>query len=166
MRSLAVHQALSNLRRFRLARRVSQAALAKEAGLTQAGISQIERGLRVPTLRTFTRMVEALGVGIERLWDSPECRSLSREQVDRIARQIVSAKSSVLDREEKELADAVGLLVIQKLRAHRRSGRVQYSRFRWKVARRGQFIREQYGAGVVDQILKRVDALLAMGEQR
>lgn len=50
-----------NVRMVRLRRRLSQAALARRAGLTQQCVSTIERGLR-PTPATVRKIARALKV--------------------------------------------------------------------------------------------------------
>ena len=141
---------------------MSQEALAARSGLTQAEISWIERGLRSPTLRTAWRLSEALGVPLERLWGGPQRSSLTREQMDRMARAIIQAEPSSLSAGERELARAAGSLVIQKLRVHHVPGRALYARSRWETARRPIRVRQLYGEIPVRQVLHRVDALLAM----
>src|SRR5439155_7117831 len=49
------------LRETRLARGLDQAELARRAGTTQNYISRIERGVVSPSLRTFQRLVHAMG---------------------------------------------------------------------------------------------------------
>ena len=153
---------LVGLAHWRVHRRMSQAVLADKSGLTQAGISQLERGLRSPTLRTVSRLSETLGVPSEWLWGLPQKAALTREQGDRIARAIVQAKFSSLPAGEHQLAWAAGSLMIQKLRAHHVPGRALYARSRWGTARRPIRVRQLYGDDPVRQVLHRVDALLAM----
>jgi predicted ATPase/transcriptional regulator with XRE-family HTH domain len=51
------------LRRYRLAARLSQEALAERAGISLRGLSDLERGLsRAPRLETLARLAEALGL--------------------------------------------------------------------------------------------------------
>jgi hypothetical protein len=121
----------------------------------------------LPTLRTVNRLAEALGIPSERLLQSPETVSLSREQIDRIARAILQGgPQGLLGRwapKEQELAERVGALVVQKLRAHGVPGSQRYGRCRWKVSRRAMEAKQLFGEGPVTQILHRVDRLLAMG---
>jgi transcriptional regulator with XRE-family HTH domain len=51
-----------NTKRFRLARSLSQEVLSERSGLTQQYISDLERGLRNPTVVTLFELAEALGV--------------------------------------------------------------------------------------------------------
>src|SRR3989338_7535945 len=79
---------LDNLQTWRRRRGMSQAQLAVKAGITQAGISQLERGLREPTLRTVHKLAVALEIDPALLLRS-HAASLSRETSDRVARSIV-----------------------------------------------------------------------------
>jgi transcriptional regulator with XRE-family HTH domain len=51
-----------SLRQLRLERMLSQSELAKLAGMTQATVSDLERGERKAQPRTVRRLAEALGV--------------------------------------------------------------------------------------------------------
>ena len=153
-----------NLIRWRHQRGWTQLLLAEKAGVTQEEISLWERGRRLPTLRTVSRLAEALGIPSERLLQSPETVPRSREQIDRIARAILlKDRPGRLPPREQELADKVGALVVQKLRACEVPGSKRYGRCRWKVSRRAREVQQLYGEGPVTQILHRVDKLLAMG---
>jgi transcriptional regulator with XRE-family HTH domain len=55
------------IRRLRLARNLSQEALAFEAGLDRTYVSGIERGLRNPTLSTMHRLAVALQIQLSRI---------------------------------------------------------------------------------------------------
>ena len=157
---------LQNLRHWRLKRDLSQSALAKKTGVTQASISHLEEGRRIPTLRTLSRLADALGVPFQQLLEPPAQPPLSRHGVDRIARFIVCQKEGrphpALTVPQRELAIRVGSVIIQKLRAHRAPGSTRYGRYRWAVARRACEIKQLYGSQTVTQVLQRVDRLLAM----
>jgi transcriptional regulator with XRE-family HTH domain len=51
-----------NVRRFRQARGMSQEQLALEASMKRSYVSEIERGLRNPTVRALGRLATALEV--------------------------------------------------------------------------------------------------------
>lgn len=55
------------LREIRQARNVTQDALALTSGLTKAYISDMERGLKVPSLTTILRLSRALGCKVTAL---------------------------------------------------------------------------------------------------
>ena len=153
---------LQGLQYWRMRRGFSQVELARQSGLTQAGISQLERGIRVPNLRTVDGLCEALDTTVQQLMEPSKNLSLPREQANRLARRIVLGRAVHLSPHERELATAVGSLAIQKLRAHHVEGRILYARSRWGAGQRAIRIKRLYGAVTVEQILKRVDALLAM----
>lgn len=51
-----------NVRRLRVAKGISQEALALDAGMKRSYLSDLERGTRNPTVRALGRLAEALGV--------------------------------------------------------------------------------------------------------
>ena len=51
-----------NIRKFRLARKLRQDALAEKTDLTTNYIGMVERGEKIPSLETFIKIVNALGV--------------------------------------------------------------------------------------------------------
>ena len=52
------------LRRLRVERGISQEALALECGLHRTYISQLERGLKSPSLKTMVALCDVLGVSL------------------------------------------------------------------------------------------------------
>ena len=150
------------VRRLRIAQSLHQSELAARAGLTQAAVSGIERGLRVPTVRTLIRLSQALKTSPPALLEPAAPQHLSRETCDRIARWIVQNAPS-LNASEQRLGRAIGSLIIQKLRAHDVLGAHRYARSRWRASHRTRWIRQTYGDHLIRQVLQRVEALLAMG---
>jgi transcriptional regulator with XRE-family HTH domain len=53
---------------LRKERHLSQLALALECGLTKSYLSDLERGVRNPTLKVLNRLAEGLGVTLEELF--------------------------------------------------------------------------------------------------
>jgi len=53
---------------LRKERHLSQLALALECGLTKSYLSDLERGVRNPTLKVLNRLSEGLGVTLEELF--------------------------------------------------------------------------------------------------
>ena len=54
------------LRRYRLSERLTQAALAEKAGLSERAVSDLERGLKLPQRATIQLLIEALDLSAER----------------------------------------------------------------------------------------------------
>lgn len=84
------------LRMLRKARRISLQTVADRAGLSVSLISQIERGLTSPSVRSMRLLAGAVGVPTERLFYQPEslekdndCRYVVRTR----ARRVVSLES-------------------------------------------------------------------------
>lgn len=152
---------LTALRRWRCARGFNQADLAAAAGLTQAAISELEQGHRVPSLRTVARLVAALDVPLAQLLQVEVPKALPREAADRIASAIIEGTGSVRAG-ERRMVDHMAGLAIQKLRAHRVPGRRRVSGRRWAAARRAMWVTGIYGRSIQEQVLRRVDVLLAM----
>lgn len=67
-----------NLRRLRVARSLSQEALAVDANVDRTYVSRLERGLENPTISVLERLSKALGAEIVELFD---VRVLSRGPV-------------------------------------------------------------------------------------
>lgn len=153
------------VRRLRIAQGLRQTTLAARTGLTQAAVSWIERGLRVPTVRTLIRLSQALKTSPPTLLEPVAPPSLSREACDRIARWIVQ-DAPTLNNSEQRLARAIGSLIIQKLRVHHAPGGRRYARSRWDASHRARWVRQAFGDELTRQVLQRVDALLAMGTHR
>jgi transcriptional regulator with XRE-family HTH domain len=68
----ALRNLAKNVRRFRTEKGWSQDDLAEEFGSDRTYISDIERQLRNPSLRTIARLAHALGVRIGELCDASE----------------------------------------------------------------------------------------------
>lgn len=51
-----------NIRKFRLAKKLRQEDLAERTGLTANYIGMVERGEKIPSLETFIKILNALGV--------------------------------------------------------------------------------------------------------
>lgn len=56
-----------NVREWRLKRGMTQEQLALDAGMKRSYLSELERGLRNPTVRALTRLAEALSIQPELL---------------------------------------------------------------------------------------------------
>lgn len=97
------------IRRYRLERGISQAELARLAGLAQSNLSHIEKGTRDLTVATLGRLATALGVPPACLLEepcSPAGPRMTRTRIEALAEAVVNP-SSVSDGELRELADIV-----------------------------------------------------------
>lgn len=61
-----------NVRRLRKARKLSQEELAHDADMKRSYVSDLERGLRNPTIRALGRLAAALGVPPSELLNDEE----------------------------------------------------------------------------------------------
>ena len=52
----------ANIRRARIAKRLSQEELALEAGMKRSYVSDLERGTRNPSVRALGRLADAMGI--------------------------------------------------------------------------------------------------------
>jgi transcriptional regulator with XRE-family HTH domain len=64
------------LRELRQARGISQEELAERAGLHRTYISQIERGIKIPTLRSLEQIAVALNTSVSTIVKRMEERSI------------------------------------------------------------------------------------------
>ena len=56
-----------NVRKYRIAAKMSQEHLAKEAGIDQSSVCKIERGVLVPTVMTLDDISRVLHVSLDEL---------------------------------------------------------------------------------------------------
>ena len=71
MSSEVSNQFSKSIAKYRDARNWSQADLARESGLTQAEISRIESGLRLPTMRIVKGLSEAFSSSTTKSFNEP-----------------------------------------------------------------------------------------------
>lgn len=78
---------------YRLSLKISQAELARRAGLAQANLSNIEKGKRDLTVTTLIRLASALGIKPSRLIDPSEAEKkgihLTRAAIEKLAELIL-----------------------------------------------------------------------------
>ena len=60
-----------NLKRIRLSRRISQEALALEAGVDRTYVSGLERGVRNPSVELLDRLAKKLSIKTAELFSEP-----------------------------------------------------------------------------------------------
>lgn len=66
------NQRMKNLARIRKDKHLTQIALAERAGVKQATISRIEKGVNNPSLEVAEKIAQALGVNVVELFGLPE----------------------------------------------------------------------------------------------
>lgn len=86
------------LREWRLRREMSQAEVAKEAGITQASLSNYETGKRDLPLSTFLGVARALSVSLGDLLEIPEVLVVRDSRLGRAVERLV---------EQPELSDTL-----------------------------------------------------------
>lgn len=69
------------LRHLRKERGLSQEAFALEAGLHRTYVSQLERGLKSPSLRTIDKICRVLNIGLDSFITQVQ-KELADEQID------------------------------------------------------------------------------------
>lgn len=57
-----------DIRELRKRREMTQSAVACEAGISQEYVSQLERGEKIPSLKTAQRIARVLNVTTDQLW--------------------------------------------------------------------------------------------------
>ena len=149
------------LHAWRVQRGLTQDALAKRAGLTQAQVSTLENQAHLPTLKTLNKLAQALGAGVGELMNPPPrpYPSLSRHDIDAIAEAVVSGERRLAPRFNR-LADAVASLVSRKLNAYSVPGRVVNRGKRWNGKFKAMKVWRLFPELVLTQILSRVDRKL------
>lgn len=147
---------------WRLARGLTQAALAKKSGVSRPNLSAIERGDREVTLKTLRALAAALDVRPGILADGqPPARgagSLGREALERIAGSAAGAVRRLSD--DREAALAAGLRSAMSSRIAAATSTV--SRKRLKHGRSGRaadrayfFLRTTESAAVLRSMIER-----------
>jgi len=123
-----------NIRRQRLTRGLTQAALGRQALVTPANLCAIESGRRDLTIGTLVRIAQALDVEPGRLFSAPPLRtSLGRVPLDFVARAVVTgARPYSLD--VNQLADGLAWRCRPVLEAHRSPGAGRASHAAWTRA--------------------------------
>ena len=66
----SVERTASGLRKARLAKGLTQAEVAKKAGISENHYAQIERAEKNPTVSTFRSIVKAIGVSASEILDN------------------------------------------------------------------------------------------------
>ena len=105
---------------WRLVRGMTQADLARTAGIPRPNLSAIERGDREVTLKTLRALAVALDVRPGRLVDGDlpgrEVTPLTRERLERVSRAVASGRT-LSDPRENALADRLTAVTSSRRRA-------------------------------------------------
>jgi transcriptional regulator with XRE-family HTH domain len=99
---IQVHVGLA-IKAERLRRGWTQAVLAERIGISEQGLSKIERGESVPTLGTLESVAAALSLPIRRLFPAPKGEADARDD----AARRVMALLAPLSRQDIERVEAV-----------------------------------------------------------
>lgn len=151
---------------WRLHRGMSQAVLAREAGVPQPNLSDMERGEKEVSLRTLRALALALNIKPGLLADGigPDSQAplvLTRDRLERIAQAVVEGKT-MADAQERELAMGVTLLVKAKFRAMghslKRPSKIKVSRVieKWKNKKAWLLLKTKYRDEEIDSLIKRI----------
>jgi transcriptional regulator with XRE-family HTH domain len=98
----------ANLRRLRIARRVSMSELARATGMSKATLSSIERGRSNPTVETLAALAAALRVSLSELLEEPplgEIRVVRAGGLDRVEQAGVALSERVWEPHQVEEAE-------------------------------------------------------------
>jgi transcriptional regulator with XRE-family HTH domain len=76
-------------------RGVTLEALAAKAGITKGFLSQIERGMKAPSISTLMRIAQVLGVGVGELFEDPRKQALPYSLVRHNERQRYAKEGSL-----------------------------------------------------------------------
>lgn len=148
----------AHLKSWRVARGLSQAALAERAGIFRPNLIDLESGKRDCTLKTLERLARALEISPGRLLDSlPEAPAhLNRHQVDALARGLLKPETP-LSPELEPLRELIGPLVFPILRA---AGIEDPAKAKSRK-RNMPLLRGKLDQQTLDQIVRRVSKLAA-----
>jgi transcriptional regulator with XRE-family HTH domain len=149
------------IKAYRHIRNIDQVKLAQDSGLTQATISNIERGEANPTYATLNKIAMSLNIPVSNLSINPvEEVKLNRHEIDEIAKSIINGKLPSHPK-KASLAKDIALLQTQKLAAADKPGKRFARGSRWNTKSRYLDVKNKYSGEIVSQVLKRVDKLLA-----
>jgi len=88
-----IHALFERVEKIRLSRNISQAALAKEAGVSRSTITRLARGQSI-SVDSFVRIMQALGLAdhLAALLPNPSVRPVERIRLDGSERRRASSK--------------------------------------------------------------------------
>ena len=96
----AIKNIAQNIKELRKKRNLTQATLAKKAGVTRSSITLIESGSSNPTLEILIKISQTLRVSIDELVSSPyvECRHIKAMDIPYISKKGVLVKKLLPDK--------------------------------------------------------------------
>ena len=96
----AIKNIAQNIKELRKKRNLTQAALAKQSGVTRSAITLIESGSSNPTLEILIKLSKSLYVSIDELTSSPyvECRHIKAIDIPHISKRGVLLKKLLPDK--------------------------------------------------------------------
>lgn len=146
----------AHLKSWRVARGLSQAALAERAGIFRPNLIDLESGKRDCTLKTLQRLARALEISPGRLLDSlpEEPAHLNRHQVDALARGLLKPETP-LGPELEPLRELIAPLVFPILRA----AGISVSANATPRKRNMSLLRGKMDQQTLDQVIRRVSKL-------
>jgi len=97
--------AIERVKKLRLEKRLTQEQLAERSDLTAESVTRVERGVRMPTLRTLGKIAHGLGVSPAQLVDVD-----LQGKAPKVSRHIAKIVAKLEDEDERVQAGAVEVL--------------------------------------------------------
>ena len=98
--------AIQRIKKLRLAKGMTQEKLAERSDLTSEAVTRVERGVRMPTLKTLGKLAYGLGVSPAALVD-PDVEPAQ----PKLSRPIAKIVAKLVDEDERVQAGAVSVLI-------------------------------------------------------
>ena len=98
--------AIERVKKLRLEKRLTQEQLAERSDLTAESVTRVERGVRMPTLKTLGKLAHGLGVSPARLVDIE-----LKGPVAKVSPHIAKIVAKLEDEDERVQAGAVSVLL-------------------------------------------------------
>jgi transcriptional regulator with XRE-family HTH domain len=153
-------------------RKLTQADLAERANLGRPYLSRLEKQKADPSLSSLRRLAQAMEIQVGRLIDElPPEKTLSREQLDRLARGALrpgtteahaAPETRVLARLIRERRKALGFYVPRTKQASSRSE----AHVQAPAVNASRWLRAALGERQWDALLRRIDKLASSGPPR
>lgn len=156
----------AQIRSWRSFKGLSQSMLAKISGIPRPNLIDLETGRRDCTIKTLTRLAQALGISPGTLLDNSPTKipKLTRFDIDHIARALCYGKPENLPEPFQNINKLLEPIVAPLLRA----GGILPSNFPLRISRRASYYRikaqDQIGVENLERIIKRINKLVASRE--